>query len=151
MTINFNNSEMKAFVFGNFGTVPLRKLFTFGTSGTWYEYFSNEVIETSTKYAYVKLEPGEFKIYSTVKLNDKPVVTTEFSQYPNPFKTSITFKNISNFTSIKIYSITGQLVYDLTLNEEIEHVSDLSFLRKGMYIVKYEGPKDNMTKRILKI
>lgn len=70
-------------------------------------------------------------------LSNEEFIKTGFNLYPNPVKDElrISIVNTNNQTTIKIYTISGQLVQSqrINSNNEIIKVSNLS---KGLYLIK---------------
>ncbi len=54
--------------------------------------------------------------------------------YPNPASTFVTLNNIETGSSIKVYSLTGALVKDLTVSGD--KTIDVSDLVSGMYVIQ---------------
>ena len=67
--------------------------------------------------------------------------------FPNPTSNFITISNTNNFT-ITIYNLNGKMVY---LNSKPENTVDISFLPKGMYIVKLNTPAGLSIHKIVKL
>jgi 1,4-alpha-glucan branching enzyme len=99
--INITHSTMDVAIVGNFHVIPISSQPTFSRTGTWYDFFSGDSIIVTNVDTLVTLQPGEFKIYTTVKLpTPEPGLITEiesefsgtspsnfelFQNYPNPF------------------------------------------------------------------
>ncbi|MGE5806855.1 MAG: T9SS type A sorting domain-containing protein, partial [Ignavibacteria bacterium] len=107
----------------------------FQNTGTWYDYFSGDSITVSDVQALIPLEPGEFYIYSTVKLpTPEQGILSEIKtssqelikeyylgqNYPNPFNpsTEIIFQIVNpSHVTLKVFDILGREVKTL-INEE---------------------------------
>jgi 1,4-alpha-glucan branching enzyme len=145
--INIIDSTMDVTVIGNFNVQPSTYDPNFSGIGTWYDYFSGDSITVSDPHASLFLLPGEFHIYTTVKLptpeegllndvvNTGSQVVKEFrleQNFPNPFNptTEIRFnvKEISHVV-LKIYDVLGREVKTL-VNKEINN---------GQYRVTWQG------------
>ena len=59
---------MDLIVLGNFDVVTNTSSPIFTRSGTWYDYFSGESISVTDTLINIELQPGEFHIYTTKKL-----------------------------------------------------------------------------------
>lgn len=66
--------------------------------------------------------------------------------YPNPFKNSIRIQNLTQTAQVKVYDLTGKLVYQ---NSTAEYV-DLSNLVSGIYMIKIATDNATKTFKIIK-
>jgi hypothetical protein len=55
--------------------------------------------------------------------------------FPNPTKNLLTFRNIPENSVIKIYNLEGRIVKRISSRRK-EYILDISFLKKGLYIIK---------------
>jgi len=79
-TLNVGNTSTKSIILkgnsfdvvilGNFDIVDKSISTTFTKTGTWYEYFSSEEKNISSTSQSVSLKPGEYKMYTSIKLLD---------------------------------------------------------------------------------
>ena len=130
--INATHPTMDAVIISNFFVSPLSPSPTFSRTGKWYEFFSGDSIDVTDVNMLVTLQPGEFKIYTTVKLpTPEPDLLTEieneiseavpnnfelYQNYPNPFNptTSIQYAVSSQqFVSLKVFDVLGNEVATL--------------------------------------
>ncbi len=133
--INLYHSSMDAVVIGNFDVVSGVVDPNFSQVGTWYEFFSGDTLEVTNPTANLPLNPGEYRLYTTEKLNppelimdiDNPSFSTNdipVMVYPNPSQNFINIKispDQSVNLSVSIFDITGRevirLVHDKKLND----------------------------------
>ncbi|MBP7496237.1 MAG: T9SS type A sorting domain-containing protein [Bacteroidales bacterium] len=123
------NSNMSAVIVGNFSVEPKSIWPEFTKAGKWYDYFTQDSIsisdgQTAGKNFYIDYKPGEFHIYTDVKLPkpDLKVPTVGIqspanqssqliSVFPNPFNTLTTI-NYSTLEKakiiVKVFNLTGQ-------------------------------------------
>jgi len=95
-------------------------------------------------------DDGEVEDY-TVRISKLPIVNsvnqTDILIYPNPVKTVLNVKNISEKAIYKIYSAAGRLVSSgLIVNNKI----DVSALLSGVYVIDIEDKKGNVQKKFIK-
>ena len=70
-SILLKHADGDVLIIGNFDVTEKSFNVTFSQTGTWYEYFTSEEKEISTNTTQnITLKPGEYKLYSTVKLED---------------------------------------------------------------------------------
>jgi len=153
--IQLSDSSMDVNIIGNFGVLKSNMNPNFQQTGKWYDYLSGDSIEVSSTNGLVPLSPGEYHIYSTVKLpvpdlnvptdvnNDNPVVVTNYKleqNYPNPFNPSTTIKYQipnSGIVTIRIYDILGREVETLINQFEQSGAHEIYFdatdLGSGIY------------------
>jgi len=120
--ITITHPSMDVTIIGNFDVISLGIDPAFSRTGIWYDYFSGDSINITNTQALRYLQPGEFHIYTTMKLPTPDLgegtngghPPSEFAlhqNYPNPFNlsTTITFDipAASTFT-LKIYNVLGQ-------------------------------------------
>lgn len=129
---------------GNFDISHKNISVTFPETGKWYEFFSRDSINISLSNQTYLLSPGEYRLYSTRRINDPDVVTeiddplqmvSESDFYPNPSQDRIWLKGNSDQARIIIYSLEGKLVSDSYTNHLSGHSIDISNLTNGLYIV----------------
>ncbi len=125
-SIQFSDSSMKVNIIGNFGVYQSNMNPNFQQPGKWYDYFAGDSIIVSDINAAISLAPGEYHIYTSVKLpkpdlnvytevgNKNPNLITGYKleqNYPNPFNPSTTIKYQilkAGLVTIKVYDILGR-------------------------------------------
>ena len=127
---------MDVSIVGNFHVIPISSQPLFSRTGKWYDFFSGDSIDVTDVNMLITLQPGEFKIYTTVKLpTPEPDLLTEIKieisesipsnfelhqNYPNPFNpsTKIRYAIPAVGTSLMKFLQSVQLkVYDVLGNE----------------------------------
>jgi hypothetical protein len=120
-----NNPEMNAVVMANFAVTASTGIPSFQHTGWWYEYFTGDSINVTSVTASLSFEPGEYKIYTDVRL-DKPTITESTASleeleaeafpinlYPNPASSEVnlSFDSKSNqFYELFIINELGQVI-----------------------------------------
>ncbi len=69
-SILLKHASMDVVVAGNFDITSKTITVQFSKTGTWYEYFTGEEKNITNTSTAITLNPGEYKLYSTVKLLD---------------------------------------------------------------------------------
>ena len=169
--IQFADSTMKVDIIGNFGVYQSTMNPSFQQTGTWYDYLSGDSIIITDRNTFVSLAPGEYHIYTTVKL-PKPDLTiptdvkntsadliTSYKleqNYPNPFNPSTTIKYQipkAGIVNIKIYDILGReirtLVHKFQLSGSYQIQFDAADLASGVYFFQLKTNGFVSTKKML--
>ncbi len=159
-TIHINDTSMNVTIIGNFDVISKTIVPYFQHTGAWYDYFSGNPVTVTDSLAGINLEPGEFHIYTTVKLptpekdillnieKDNGTLPEKFAlyqNYPNPFNPSTTLKySIPDpsrtsssqgegvFVSLKIYDILGREVS--TLVNKKQHAGTYQVIFDARYL-----------------
>ena len=121
-------------VLGNFDVIEQSVDPKFLHTGKWYEFFSGDSINVTDVNASITLQPGEYRLYSDVKMevdvntnainnkNDNlPEKYTLYSNYPNPFNASTVIKYAlpeAAQVQITIYDLSGRKVKTLVQNHK---------------------------------
>jgi pullulanase/glycogen debranching enzyme len=66
--VNMNHSSMNGVSLANFAVTTQSALPLFQHAGWWYEYFSGDSLNVTNGLAPISLAPGEYRIYTDVKL-----------------------------------------------------------------------------------
>jgi glycosidase len=146
--ISINHSSMNVNIIGNFNVTAGGINPNFQNIGWWYDYFTGDSLNVTSTSEIINLQPGEFRIYTTVKLPtpepdiindveriDEDKIVKDFlleQNYPNPFNPSTEIKfHIAqqSFVTLKIYDLLGREIETL-VSEELDN---------GVYIVDWNG------------
>ncbi len=144
--INLYHSSMNVVIIGNFNVVSQSANPNFPNTGKWYDYLSGDSINVTNTTATIGLNPGEFHIYTTVKLpkpdlggtsgvEDNETVANDFSlsqNFPNPFNPTTTIRftlKKSEKVKLKIYNVLGREITTL-VNKK---------MNAGRYSVKFNA------------
>jgi 1,4-alpha-glucan branching enzyme len=104
--INITGSNMDVVVVGNFDVYQGNITPGFSQTGPWYDFFGGDTLNVTTLSDQISLQPGEYHIYTTVKLpkpqftgiNDASSATKQDGEYllvyPNPSSGAFTIQYI---------------------------------------------------------
>jgi hypothetical protein len=123
-------------VVGNFDVASQTAAVTFQTSGTWYDYLSNQTIAATGSSQNITLAPGEFHVYVNRNVNNVTVTPVsnvpwngnelQAKVYPNPAPSGFTVEvNLPQSSNVKLDLYTSQGQYVTTLHND--------FLVKGTH------------------
>ena len=170
--ITISDSTMNVNIIGNFYVTQLNINPQFPNTGWWYDYFTGDSIDVTDTQTQIALQPGEFHIYTTVKLptpEDGILLDVEnvyeqnipeeyklVQNYPNPFNPTTTIRFtilVPGFTSLKVYDILGRELETL-VNEDLssgnyEIIFDASSLSSGVYFYKLTSGEFTESKKMI--
>jgi len=99
--VNMNHSTMNGVSMANFANSTQSGIPNFQHAGWWYEYFTGDSINVTNALSPISLQPGEYRIYTDVKLaqpeiTDAPasiddILVSDFDLliYPNPSQAQV--------------------------------------------------------------
>lgn len=144
--INIYHSSMNVYIVGNFDVYPQTATGAFQSTGKWYEFFSADSLTVTDTHMQINLQPGEYRLYTTVRI-PKPdfltSVTTDNTipkqyqldqNYPNPFNPT----TVINY-HLPLYGHVLLKVYDVLGREVATLVND--FQHAGNYKVTFNNAK----------
>ena len=76
---------------------------------------------------------------------------TELNIYPNPSGNQITIQSQEQLHDLFLYNQNGKLVRHITNIQSNNTILDLSFLPKGIYVLKLSNNNTEMIERIIKV
>ena len=162
-TLTLNNPTMNALVSVNIDVNSQDEILYFQNNGWWYEYFTGDSLEI-TGNTNITLNPGEYRIYTNVKL-DQPVIQNtvdieefkmaewEVNIYPNP---SCHFIKVSHNSksnkplSCAIVNTKGEIVLSEKPLVNENHIN-IENLKKGNYFLMIRQNNQIVAKEFIKI
>ncbi len=161
--INLNSSSMNATVVGNFDVVQKDVYPNFQQTGIWYDYFSGDSITVTNASAPISFAPGEWHIYTDVKLTDAAFMDiTEagltnlkpFMVYPNPSAGVVDILlDFPQGTAVawSLRDVRGKVAAQGNLVTDGPQITGLDFaaLPKGAYILQLQTPAEVYAERLL--
>lgn len=149
--INLTHPTMNSTIIGNFNVVGLTIQPKFQNTGIWYDYFLGDSLNVTDVNMTIDLDPGEFRIYTTKKLETpEEGITTDIESnytsivedyslmqnYPNPFNPTTTIDFAipkQSIVKLTIYNVIGEKVAEL-INRE---------MTAGYHSVKFDARSVN--------
>jgi len=74
--INLNHPDMNVTVLGNVGVVNNNIIPSFQHTGWWYDFLTGDSIDVSLTTASIAMEPGEYHVYTDVRLATPELLST---------------------------------------------------------------------------
>ncbi|MDP2038586.1 MAG: alpha-amylase family glycosyl hydrolase [Ignavibacteria bacterium] len=167
-----NDPSMNVVVIANFAVFTDTMLPEFQNTGKWYNYFTGEELNVVNADMPVTLEPGEFKIFTTVKLptpeqgillsvpslDELPTHFKLEQNFPNPFnpQTVISYQLAkSGHVSLKVYDVLGREV--ATLVNEFKQAGNYnsqfsiqnSQFSSGVYFYRIQAGEFSETRKMM--
>jgi hypothetical protein len=96
-----------------------------------------------TNHPYI-IEIGNHPALSAIQYPD---VSQTINLFPNPVKEKLTVYSGKNIQEIRIFDVSGKLVFRQTGTSTQEAVLDLSHLQSGIYILNLTGENNKIEKR----
>lgn len=150
-TIHLLHPSMDVAVQGNFGVTNAQIPNAFPKGGWWYEYFTGDSLFINSPSQSLTFAPGEYRIYTTVKVNRASQMTTgtyevtknyfNLSIAPNPTsgdaQISYTLPE-GGFVQLEIFSAIGQKLYTFVNAKRSAGVytDDIRQLAAGVYLLR---------------
>jgi hypothetical protein len=172
-TIILKHSTMDVVVMGNFNVVIDISAPAWPSTGTWYEFFTQTELSVTSLTQKVNLQPGEYRLYSSVKIEKPDYLNTGIQTpenpnnenfaliYPNPsagnFSIDVNLANQEN-VSIQVFDVIGNKLIDfgpVKLQAGIQSISseqlnsDHLRLSPGLYMVKVKTDNQQQNTKII--
>lgn len=169
--INIYDNSMDVVVVGNFNVVSGSISGNFSRTGTWYDLFSGTQFNVSNTNDQINLAPGEFHVYTTVKLPtpepglvavdnnrsaERPATFVLEQNYPNPFNpsTTITFGlPEAADVSVVVYNQLGEKIADVYNGYTTAGYHSIdwnaSTLASGVYFYRLVSGNTNITRKLV--
>lgn len=113
-------------------------------SGAYASIYSYQIITNGNLKTLIITDPSGNKVYynNTTQLNTKEIdaAAKTFKAYPNPVKEMLHIENIERNLRLKIYDLSGKLVFE-TITNGVNISIDTSSFQKGQYILALENYK----------
>lgn len=124
--IQLNSDNMNVNVLGNFNVENESIDPAFQKTGWWYEFFTGDSLQVSDVNALINLEPGEYRLYTTIRIElpedfltsskDLEAARIGFALYPNPVERELwAAYELAESSRVRavVYNMLGQEVATL--------------------------------------
>lgn len=158
-TIRWNGTDNTVIAIGNFDVTPRNYTVNFPSAGTWYDYFWADSLVLENPSVQISLQPGEYRFYSSKKLNgfgsinigfNAPIASEKIRIYPNPARNQINITSAGKIKSIVIYTLSGKVMMETFPGSDKETI-DISGLPEGMYFLRTYYDNAFETSRFVKM
>lgn len=174
--LTVNHTAMQAHVVGNFDTEDYLGTINLPKVGKWYDFFTGQEINFTSTDELALLKPGEFHVYTTVKLPTpeqgltpwaaytKFVITAlptapdiHLRVYPNPTENTLRIELNNTSTGaveILLHDLSGRTLAELQLEKQsqrIEHQLDIRQLPKGIYLLDVRQGDQRTVKKVVRL
>ena len=160
--INLSVTDTNATVVGNFRVTAGDVYPNFQHTGTWYDYFTGDSIVVTNATAPINFQPGEWHVYTDVKLTDAAFMNAEelegmpsrVALYPNPSAGNIELiVDVAQGTAVaySVFDMMGKEVHSGSFTSELftQQQLNLTYLSSGAYILKVQAAGEVFTERLL--
>jgi len=141
--IVLRHATMDVTIVGNFDVTVQSISPNFTQTGTWYEYYTGSSLNVTNTSMTVSLQPGEYRLYSTVQLSDPLGIekagnplSSVLKVYPNPTRDVFSLSQATKL--ISIYDISGRLVKQFKGNFSKNSNFDINSLAPSIYLLQVE-------------
>ena len=147
---------------------------SFPLAGTWYDYFTGETVNVTNPAEIIMLQPGEFRMYTSVKLpspepdllpwksvvldaEDELPLAERIDVYPNPTQHVAQLAFADDYrgdVSVQVTDITGHVLRTVKFRksqQSLRQQLDLRNVAAGVYLIQIEAGKRKVVKRLVKL
>ncbi len=118
-----------------------------------HEYYFSDAVPAEPQTLYYRLQETDIdgnSFYSNIAVCNMPG-TANASLYPNPANNFITINGVDNFSVLKIYNLSGQLLKYYSINGESKSITvPVTSLLPGVYIAELSNGSKATRIRFLK-
>jgi glycosidase len=163
--IRLNSENMSVVILGNFGVVTGDITPDFYSTGTWYDYWTGDSIVVSNVSAVIELKPGEYRLYSNVKLdtpeflavNENKSSVAKLVIYPLPVRDVVNLmfnlNKSSTDVSVYIYDLSGKVIVSKAFGKILAGKNTLSLdlkeLKQGVYLLELNTGKERFVSKVV--
>lgn len=162
-SVHLSHPEMDAVTLANFRVIDSQIIPKFPYTGTWYEYFSGNILEVTDTEERLPFTPGEYRIYTSQQLEPPGgyfTATTELDQAsytvsPNPIQSSeiltIELGTRTIDAKVQLTDLTGQSVQIKTERQGATLTMPMHNLTSGTYFLTVRSEAAIHTQKIIVI
>lgn len=154
-SVHLFDDEMDVISMANFDVKARDITIDFQNTGTWYEFYTSEQIEVEQTIQTINLNPGGYKIFTsipseysgsfTTSINELPQTSLEV--YPNPITNGSELLLSKPVEGVQIYNLDGKKILDLRGSISTFKIGSFT---PGLYLVKTFLKNQVQTHKIIK-
>lgn len=166
--LNILHSDMSVSVISNFDVVARDVNPQFYFTGMWYDYYSGDSLNVANVSNTIRLEPGEFRVYTSKRLTTPSFVGLDETAYsgipvglqlgPNPFSDKLNVAleiSQQGIYRIELLNLFGQVVdvlFDgqLTTGQHFMELNPKQVMRSGNYFLRIDTGKNYITRKVIR-
>lgn len=166
--IKLSDSTMQVVVLGNFDVIPKSINPEFHQTGMWYEHFSQDSLQVTNTTATLTLQPGEYRLYTTVKTEMSSIglpeaenidFQGELAVYPTDMASDVFFTFFApqrGMLSVALFDINGRQIGQPKETVTGGHQTTLVWptgsltLPAGIYFYKATNGSNTYTGKLMK-
>jgi 1,4-alpha-glucan branching enzyme len=140
--LQLDHSSMNVTIVGNFDVEPGTINPTFQHTGKWYNYFAGDSIDVVNVTDVISLEPGEYRIYTDVKLAKPEIGLGTGGTSPADQLRTIIYPNPSNGAFNISFELTNSSTVELSIidlnGRSVSHLYS-GRLERGSHVIHWGG------------
>ena len=153
--IELNHADMDVRILGNFDLTRQSLDPNFSKTGDWYNFFAGDTLEVTNPNDAISLAPGEYRIYTTKKLEKPRITAVEEARknqqrsllvYPVPATHALYIQSEQLPESYTVYDTGGRIVKVRNADSR-ETVMDISGYNPGIYFLKIRFSDGSLSHR----
>ncbi|GAB3818476.1 alpha-amylase family glycosyl hydrolase [Pontibacter rugosus] len=171
--LTLSTPEAQVFMIGNFDVKQQSIAANFPQAGTWYDYFGREEVQVTNPAEKIVLQPGEFRLFTTKKLeaatpdllpwtqtvlaaDDELAKERGFVLYPNPAPDKVMVRLDNAYRGQVVFQVLdglGRLVLNKTFlktEQVMQQEMYLSSIPDGLYYMQISGGNEHLIRKIVK-
>ncbi|MDX5419859.1 MAG: T9SS type A sorting domain-containing protein [Hymenobacteraceae bacterium] len=171
--IILSHASMDVYIVGNFDTKTQLVKSGFPKAGTWYDYFSGREISLNNPDEDIQLQPGEFHIYTTKKLQtpqaglvpwqdivlsaEEELAGERVQVYPNPMQEATVLDLEGDYrgpVQVKLIDMTGRQLQNVRFLKNQQSQKEpvrLQRVPSGIYYLQVEQGDKKTTHKMMKL
>lgn len=166
--------SMTVFIIGNYDVQSRSQQAGFPLAGKWYDYFTGEELNVTDPAEVIMLQPGEFRLYTSVKLplpeqgllpwqgvvlsaEDELPAAEKIQVYPNPAQQTVLLEFADTYrgdVTVQVTNVTGHVLRTVKYRKSQEILKqslDLQNMAAGLYFIQIETGNRKAVKKLVKV
>lgn len=150
-----STDDMNAVVVVNFDVTAKTTNVNFPHTGTWYDYYTDGAeVNVAAATTGILLQPGEYKIFTDVQLEDAQIITGNEQQpqvvisvYPNPAGKTLIVDSEKPVLGLSMTTMQGVTLLPKQISQKSWDIGELS---PGLYIAEIKTQSGSVKIKVIK-